>query len=224
MKKARVEVRACCHVRGASILILAILVATSSAHQINVPAQLSTSPDYVYQDVDSSVHVISPRKVRARYSIIIRNVQVKGLNSSVLGLDSRLASPGYTLSTTGVYDSAGDLVYELNRRDEKSPTLKVVFRRPVALGESYGFTYEYTVKWDYDSYEWSVSWSTSRVIEKIRLRISVSDPLRITRTTPAGPTQMTGKVLRHRHSMFREVLSSLVSHRRRENAPFWLCL
>jgi len=172
--------------RRVSILILTILVATASTHQINVPAQLSMSHDYVYQYVYSSVHVISPREIRARYSIIIRNLQVKGLNSSALGLDSRLVSPGYTFSITGVYDSAGDLVYELNRGDEESPTLKVVFRRSMALGESYGFTYEYTVKWDYDSYEWAVSWSTSRVIEKIRLRISVSGPLRITRTTPAG--------------------------------------
>jgi len=151
---------------------------------MNVLTQPSQSYDIVYQEIDFEAHMASAREAHARYSTTVRNVQVKDLKSWSAGLDSRFVSPGYTLSITRVYDSVGDLNYELE--DGRSPSLKVAFRKTVAPGESYGFTYEYTVRWDYNSYRWSIGWSTSRIIEKAKLKISVSEPLRIIRTYPAG--------------------------------------
>jgi len=162
-------------------VLFAVIVSTS---QMNVLTQPSQSYNIVYQEIDFEAHVASAREARARHSITVRNVQVKDLKSWSPGLDSRFVSPGYTLSITRVYDSVGDLDYELE--DGRSPLLKVVFRRTVAPGESYGFTYEYAVRWDYNSYRWAIGWSTSRIIEKAKLKISVSEPLRIIRTYPAG--------------------------------------
>jgi len=170
--------------RKVSILACLLFAVIVSASQMSVLAQPSQSYDIVYQEIDFEARVASAREARARYSITMRNIQIKDLKSWSPGLDSRFASPGYSLSITRVYDSVGDLDYELT--DGRSPSLKVVFRKTVALGESYGFTYEYTVKWDYNSYRWTIGWSTSRIIEKAKLKISVSEPLRIIRTYPAG--------------------------------------
>jgi len=170
--------------RKISVLLTILLVLVVSVSQMSVPAQLSQSYDVVYQEIDFEVYVASPREAHARRSVTMRNIQVKDLKSWSPGLDSRLANPSYTLSIMRVYDSVGDLDYELT--DGRSPSLKVIFRRTVAPGESYGFTYEYVVRWDYNSYRWTISWSTSRIIEKAKLKISVSEPLRIVRTYPAG--------------------------------------
>lgn len=163
------------------LLSLLAIVAISIPH-VYVPRS-PQSFDYVYQEVDLEAHVASPREAHARYSITVRNIQALELTSLSPPLDSRLVSPGYTLSVTRVYDSAGDLTYEL---PQGKPAIRVVFRKNVAPGESYRFTYEYAVRWDYDSYRWSVGWSDSKTAEKAKLKISVSDPLRIVRTYPAG--------------------------------------
>jgi len=170
--------------RKVSILACLFFAVIVSVSQMSVVTQPSQSYDIVYQEIDFEVDVASAREAHARHSIIIRNIQAKDLKSWSPGLDSRFVSPGYTLSVTRVYDSVGDLNYELE--DGRSPSLKVAFRKTVAPGESYGFAYEYTVRWDYNSYRWSIGWSTSRIIEKAKLKISVSEPLRVVRTYPAG--------------------------------------
>jgi len=177
--------------RKVSILACLFFAVMVSVSQMSVVTQPSQSYDIVYQEIDFEVDVASAREARARHSITIRNIQVKDLKSWSPGLDSRFVSPGYTLSIKRVYDSAGDLDYELT--DGRSPSLKVAFRKTVAPGESYRFTYEYTVKWDYNSHRWTIGWSTSRIIEKAKLKISVSEPLRIIRTYPAGLFSDDGK-------------------------------
>jgi len=172
-----------------ALCLLLAVVATSS--RILVTAQLLEPYDFVYQDMDGEAHVVSPREANARYSFIVRNVRMKNWEDfSISGqpgvLDSRLVSPGYTFSFVRVYDSMGDLNYKFTHGDGESPSIRIFFRKTVVPGESYGFSFEYGVKWDYDSYSWSVGWSTSQIIEKMRLKISVSDQLRIVRTYPAG--------------------------------------
>jgi hypothetical protein len=169
------------------LLAAVVLVLTVSVPYMLTPAQPAQPPepyDFVYQEIDFEAHVASPRETFARHSITIRNIKTKELKDWDPSLDSRFMNPGYTLSILRVYDSFGNLDYVLERKN--TPSLRVIFRRAVAPGENYRFTYEYSVRWDYDSYRWSIGWSTSSIIERARLKISVSDPLRIVRTYPAG--------------------------------------
>jgi len=180
-----------------AVLCLLLVVALSSSRMI-ASAQLLEPYDYVYQEIDGEAHVVSPREANARYSFIVRNVWMKNWEDfSTSGqpgaLDSRLLSPGYAFSFMRAYDSMGELNYKFTYGEGESPSIRIFFRKTVAPGETYGFSFEYGVKWDYDSYGWSVGWSTSQIIEKMRLKISVSDQLRIVRTYPAGVFSDDGK-------------------------------
>lgn len=165
---------------------LMILVLVLSVLSVGLLPQCTCvqSYDYVYQEIDAETRIVSPREARVRYTVSMKNLQIKELKSWTPSLDSRLVSSGYTITITRVYDSTGELNYDFT--PGKTSGLRVIFRKTVSPGESCGFSYEFTAKWDYNSYSWWIGWSTSTIIEKIKLKISVTDQLRIVRTGPAG--------------------------------------
>jgi len=158
-------------------MILCAAFEITSAPQVD-----AQSYDYVYSEVDSDTYIPSPSEARCRYTLTIKNVQAGALRSWTVTLHARPYST-YFIET---FDDTGNLTYEHVKRDMSSIQIKINFRSPLNNGETYRFTYKYTAKWSHNSYSWTTGWSTSRIIEKIKLRISVSDQMRIVSTYPAG--------------------------------------
>lgn len=162
-------------------LVSALIVLLAFAFPPIVNAQ---SYDYYYQEIIGEAYISSPREARCRYSVTIKNAQVRSLGTWTLGLYAR---PDSIYSVDRVLDETGSLNYEFLKGDPgSSPQIKITFRKAISPGEIYRFSYEYTAKWNYNSYGWQVGWSTPRIIEKIKLEISVSDQMKIIRTYPAG--------------------------------------
>jgi len=166
--------------KGLVLLGLMLFAASEIAFASQANAQ---SYDYVYSEVDVDTYIPSPREARCRYSLTIRNIQAGTLNSWTVTLGARPDS-SYSVE---VSDESGSLTYEYLKDEAASyKRIRVTFRKPLNPGQTYRFTYKYTAKWGYNSYGWQTGWSTSRIIEKTKLRISVSDQMKIVRSYPAG--------------------------------------
>ena len=166
------------HTKVVTSTLLIILLGVTVTSIVN-----AQSYDYVYQEIEAEARVESPRQAHYRYSLTIRNIRITSIRTWTVSLRSHLDS---LFLVDKVYDSSGTLNYDHLKTDGESLQIKVIFGKPIDAGETYRFTYEFTAKWGYNGYDLLVGWSTSRLIEKIRLKISVLPSMRIVRTYPAG--------------------------------------